>query len=306
MILSLLCIGMWASSDVLIKAFSIEETHTQYKIVVWNAIAYCSTAAFLAIFFNDQIDFANFGHTMLIALPESLSYCISIFLLCLSMKYLECAISSTVVQISGALTVIGVVISYLVTGKAASIFDVIGPLEIAGTVIITFGMVFLSHHLSREDHQEKARLSFLALFIPLFGGLFDALSGTFETLLLTGDFEESFTAAEDFLIDGIIFTIAGIFAELYILRKEKKLYNPFAKGQLAVIGCAYGESIGSVLSIYAIEQAPFIAIPVTSAYCAITVLFSRLFLKEKLTRRKYLYVFTVIAGILLLAIADTL
>ena len=48
------------------------------------------------------------------------------------------------------------------------------------------------------------------------------------------------------------------------------------------------------------------AAPMISAYCIVSVLLSRIFLKEKLTAAQYITVIIAIAGIILLGISDGL
>lgn len=305
MILSLLCIITWAVSDVFTKYFFNEEKdHAGLKILVWCGITYFLTAVAVVLLFPSQFDIHTFGHKFMLMLVPELLFFASCVCLCISMKYFECSLSSPILQISGAFTVIGYVFYYLFKGKANSVLEVISIPEISGTVFVTVGLVLLSMLLNKEDKAEKTRWRFWVLMLSLLGSLLDASSYIMESLLLSGDFEESLNAAEDCVVTGLIFGIAAVVGGVILYVKEKKVYNPFRKSQMPLVGCALGETIGTFLCIAATEQNALVAIPVTSAYGALTVLLARIFLKEKLGVKKYLCIFAIIAGIIMLSFGD--
>lgn len=309
MIFSLISVLSWAASDTLIKSYTFDEKYAEVKFLIWNALSWVVATAILMLFFPWEIDFENFGRVLLVATPGSVFYGLSCFFLCLSMNYLECSISSTVVQISGGISVIAIVLFYLFSGQISSVFEMLGIIDIAGTLAIIIGMILLYKLLDKEDKEDlrpkkEHKWGAFILIIPILGGLFDSLSTIQETLLLSGDFDYSYTVAEDLFVMTLYYIIAAFGAEIFLFKKEKKLYNPFRKGQMKLLISAAGDVSGAFFSTYALEQNPVIAIPVTSSYCAFTVLFSRLFIKEKLTPRKYLYVFIVIAGIIMLGFGE--
>ena len=47
-----------------------------------------------------------------------------------------------------------------------------------------------------------------------------------------------------------------------------------------------------------------LAAPVISSYCIASVLWSRIFLKEKLTKKQYFFIGIIIIGILMLAVLE--
>ena len=66
------------------------------------------------------------------------------------------------------------------------------------------------------------------------------------------------------------------------------------------------ETAGQFAYIYAIAANPVGAAPVISAYCAASVLWSRIFLKEKLSWKHYASIAVVFAGIIILGVAEGL
>ena len=47
-----------------------------------------------------------------------------------------------------------------------------------------------------------------------------------------------------------------------------------------------------------------IAAPIISSVCVVSLILSRIFLKEKLTKKQYFFIFLVILGIIMLAVIE--
>ncbi len=62
------------------------------------------------------------------------------------------------------------------------------------------------------------------------------------------------------------------------------------------------ETAGQFAYIFALGANAILAAPVITSYCVFSVLWSRLFLKEKLSRKHYAVIFLVLVGIILLGI----
>ena len=66
------------------------------------------------------------------------------------------------------------------------------------------------------------------------------------------------------------------------------------------------ETAGQFAYIYALSDSDHVALaaPIISAYCVLSVVWSRIFLKEKLSWKHYLMIALVVAGIVILGIYD--
>ena len=66
------------------------------------------------------------------------------------------------------------------------------------------------------------------------------------------------------------------------------------------------ETAGQFAYIYALADTAHVALaaPIISAYCVASVLWSRLFLKEKLSWKHYAMILLVVAGIVILGLYD--
>ena len=68
-----------------------------------------------------------------------------------------------------------------------------------------------------------------------------------------------------------------------MLIKTKKAYNPFALKELRTKGsAACFEEFGQIFYVFAMASKPMLAAPMIASYCIVSVILSRIFLKEKL------------------------
>ena len=102
----------------------------------------------------------------------------------------------------------------------------------------------------------------------------------------------------------LTFLAVGIVCAVYVLGIKKQKLVPRAEGPKYV--GAVCETIGQFFYIYALADSEHVAFaaPIISAYCVASVLWSRIFLKEKLSVKHYLSVATVVAGVIILGILD--
>ena len=64
------------------------------------------------------------------------------------------------------------------------------------------------------------------------------------------------------------------------------------------------ETAGQFFYVYAMSGNATISAPIVGSYCVLSMLLSRVFLKEKLTKKEYCFISLVLVGILILAIMD--
>ena len=233
-------------------------------------------------------------------LPVSLLYILSMLLGYLGLRYIELSISSPICNASGTL----VAIAALLTGSGDY-----PPLVLFAVALVCAGVIGLGIVEAREDEDlRKARQeagnyryakSWLALALPIAYCLLDA-AGTFaDSIVLETLNEDSANVAYE-----LPFLAAGAVCFVYtvLLRKDRLVPNTEAPKYLGAV-C---ETAGQLAYIYAIADSEHLAMsaPIISAYCMASVLWSRIFLKEKLSWRHYLMIFLVVIGIVILGIYD--
>ena len=102
----------------------------------------------------------------------------------------------------------------------------------------------------------------------------------------------------------LTFLMMGVLCAVYVLGiKKQKL---IAKQEAPKYTGAVFETIGQFFYIYALADSEHVAFaaPIISSYCVASVVWSRIFLKEKLSWKHYCAIITVIAGVIILGILD--
>ena len=151
----------------------------------------------------------------------------------------------------------------------------------------------------QAEGNRKYSKSFLALALPVAYCLLDA-AGTFadNRVLETLD-EGSANCAYE-----LTFLFAAVLCFIYVvfIKKDRLLPKREAPKYIGAI-C---ETAGQFAYIYAIADTSHLAMsaPIISSYCAASVLWSRLFLKEKLSWKHYAMILLVVIGIAVMGVFD--
>lgn len=294
-IITLLC---WSGSDFFSKigCRDARDKYSQFKMVMAVGLVMGLHALF-EIFINGvEISWA----VIWTYLPVSLLYIGSMALGYVGLRYIELSISSPICNASGAL----VAILAIVTGTA-------DPMEapqylaiaLACAGVIGLGFVEASEDdVLRAARQEasnyKYAKSWLALALPIAYCLLDA-AGTFaDELVLETLNEDSANVAYE-----LTFLVAGIVCFLYtcVIKKQKLVPKMEAPKYVGAIF----ETAGQFTYIMALASGDAaLAAPIISSYCMASVLWSRLFLKEKLSWKHYACILVTFVGILIMGIYD--
>ena len=196
--------------------------------------------------------------------------------------------------------------------------DVLGDfqaLNLIGTAIIVAGVIMLGIAENRmaakelketDENFKKHRMGALALIFPLLYCLFDTIGTTADGIILEGDNPlVHLSELAVLILYGFTFAVAGAGAYIYLWIRNGAPYNPFSAKEIKTKGvAALFEEFGQVFYVYAMAAKPYLAAPVISAYCIVSVILSKLFLKEKLKLIQNIAVLIVILGIILLGIQE--
>ena len=135
--------------------------------------------------------------------------------------------------------------------------------------------------------------------MPVIYCLLDALGTFADSLVLEKLDEDAANTAYE-----LTFLICGVICFIYVKFIKKDKFLP-KKEAPKYIGAAF-ETAGQFAYIYALADSEHVALsaPIISAYCAASVLWGRIFLKEKLSWKHYLCILLTVAGIVILGIYD--
>lgn len=294
-IIALLC---WSGSDFFSKigCRDASDKYSQYKMVTAVGVVMGIHAAIEIFVGGVEISW----QVIWTYLPVSLLYIGSMTLGYVGLRYIELSISSPICNASGALVAIIAIVSGT-AGKMAIAQYIAIFLACAGVIGLGFVEANEDDDLRaarQEASNYKYAKSWLALALPIAYCILDA-AGTFaDDLVLETLNEDSANVAYE-----LTFLVAGIVSFIYtvIIKKQKLL--PKAEGP-KYIGAAF-ETAGQLAYIYALASGESaLAAPIIASYCMASVLWSRLFLKEKLSWKHYACILVTFAGILIMGIYD--
>ena len=277
-IIALLC---WSGSDFFSKigCRDASDKYSQYKMVTAVGVVMGIHAAIEIFVGGVEISW----QVIWTYLPVSLLYIGSMTLGYVGLRYIELSISSPICNASGALVAIIAIVSGT-AGKMAIAQYIAIFLACAGVIGLGFVEANEDDGLRaarQEASNYKYAKSWLALALPIAYCILDA-AGTFaDDLVLETLNEDSANGAYE-----LTFLVAGIVSFIYtvIIKKQKLL--PKVEGP-KYIGAAF-ETAGQLAYIYALASGESaLAAPIIASYCMASVLWSRLFLKEKLSWKHY-------------------
>ena len=297
--LSLIALLCWSGSDLFSKigCRDADDKYSHLKMVIAVGTVMGLHAAFEIFVGGTEISW----DVIWTYLPVSLLYIGSMTLGYLGLRYIELSVSSPICNSSGALVA---VLTLLFVGT-----EDYTPLAYLAIALVCCGAIGLGVVDAREDPELRAARqaegnykyakSFLALALPVAYCLLDA-AGTFaDNRVLETLNEDSANCAYE-----LTFLAAAVVCFVYVvlIRKDKlipKLEGPKYLGAVC-------ETAGQFAYIYAIADTSHLAMsaPIISAYCAASVLWSRLFLKEKLSWKHYSMILLVVIGIVIMGVFD--
>ena len=311
-VFAFICVIGWGFADLFYKKGTDEsDKYSQYKIAVWVGLVMGVCALVLLPFSETVKSFGSLFDGAVKYLPASLGYIISMVIGYAGLRYLEVSVVSPVQNSSGALSAIIMVVFFLVAGEEMDNT----ALDYVGTGIIVVGVIALAvveQRLSQKErslvdkNEKKYRLGALALLFPILYCVFDAVGTAADGIILDETVGLGLGEIDVLIIYGLTFMLAGFVGWIFMLIKQKKAYNPFNKTELTKGAAALCEEFGQIFYVFAMGSNPVLAAPMVASYCVISVILSRIFLKEKLKLSQYICVIAVIVGIIIIGISDGL
>ena len=297
--LALIALFCWSGSDLFSKigCRDASDKYSHLKMVMAVGIVMGLHAGFEVFVNGVEI---NFG-IILTYLPVSLLYILSMALGYLGLRYIELSVSSPICNSSGALVA---VLTFIFVG-----LDDYSPLALFAVALVCVGAIGLGVVDSTEDAELRAARqqegnykyakSWVALALPVAYCVLDA-AGTFaDNRVLETLNEDSANVAYE-----LTFLFAAVVCFIYavIIKKDRLIPKMEAPKYIGAIF----ETAGQFAYIYAIADTEHLAMsaPIISAYCAASVLWSRIFLKEKLSWKHYGMILLIVAGIVIMGVLD--
>jgi len=234
-------------------------------------------------------------------LPVSALYISSMVIGYFGLRYLELSISSPVQNSSGAITAILLVILFPQS---------VHWLTIVGLVLITGGVIGLGvlekraqTAILKADNvsvDPKYQIGILAITFPILYAIFDALGTLADGIYL--DELKLMSADAALLAYEFTWLIVAIVCFIYIKFVKKQRFNVLKEPVRAT--AAILETAGQFFYVFAMTGNAVISAPLIASYSIVSVILSRIFLKEKLNKQQYLVITIVMIGIAILGFAE--
>lgn len=299
-VLSLVALLCWSGSDLFSKIGSKpDDKYSQWKMVVAVGLVMGIHAAF-EIFVNGvQINWS----AILTYLPASALYISSMVLGYIALRYIELSVSSPVCNSSGAIASLFMIIFFFKMSGIETQGQLVGT--IFGIVACGIGVVGLGFAEMGEDEevklkrQEKANVkyskSWIAIVLPVLYCFIDAAGTVADTFILETLDENVANVAYE-----LTFLACGGIAAIYVFAIKRD--KPTVKREFPKVVGAVCETAGQFAYIMALAQNSVAAAPIVCCYCALSVVWGAIFLKERLSWKHYLAIAITIAGIVLLGV----
>ena len=296
---------LWGLAELFYKKGAVErEKYSHLKICVMVGLVMGIHAVFTLL----TEDMGYSLKYLWAYLPVSACYILSMAFSFFGMRFIEESISDPIENTAG---VICVLLFAIFMGDEFSLLTWIA------VAVITVGVVGVSY---MENHGETPRkkklgktLAVVAFCMPFVYALLDAF-GTFldDAFFLVEDIANApFVGVTEETIEAVAntsyeLTFALFALGLFIFMKAKKVKFGGVPQHKDKILAAVFETAGQFTYVYALGGVDAVAAPILSSVCVVSLLLSRIFLKEKLSWKTYLFIGIVIVGILLLAVAEEL
>ena len=296
-VIALLC---WSGSDLFSKIGCQDEKdkYSHLKMVTAVGIVMGLHAAYEIFFGGVEINL----EVILTYLPVSALYIVSMAVGYLGLRYIELSISSPICNSSGAIVAVLTIIT-------VGIGDEVPPVALVAVALVCIGVIGLGFTEANEDEElRRARQdasnrhyanSWIAIFITIVYCLLDALGTFADSRVLEIINEDSANVAYE-----LTFLVVGLVSLFYVTVVKKQ--RLVAKQEAPKYTGAIFETIGQFFYIYALADTEHVAFaaPIISSYCVASVVWGRIFLKEKLSKKHYLCILAVVIGIVIMGILD--
>ncbi len=310
-IIALLC---WSGSDLFTKMGTDENDKNSHWKVVFAVGLIMGIHFFITLIggavitdvdsipkFLSGLIYTDFKISdFLIYLPIAVLYIGAMVLGYVGLRYIELSVSSPICNCSGSLALL---ICFIIFGREIEI----NAYSIVGVILVTLGILFVGivdgredkelKELRRKESNKKYTNGFLAFLFPIAYLIIDALGTVGDEVLFRSYEITDYSANSAF---ELTFFLLAIFAFIWVkfIKKEKLFY----KGSGALYLGGLCETVGQIFYMAVMFSDFEVGMVIISSYCAISLLWSRIFLKEKLSIKHYLCLAVIFIGIVLLGI----
>lgn len=296
---ALITLVAWGAADLFYKKGNNErDRYSALKTVMMVGLVMGLHAIiYYGLIEKIDYDFKN----LLVYLPVSSMYILSMAVGYVGLRYIELSVSSPISNSSGAVVVL---LSFFIMKENMA------PLQWVAVGMIVLGLFFLSFFEKQQADAElkqsgaviekKYRIGAVAIIFPLLYCVIDGLGTFFDGIYL--DYRQILPEDQANMSYELTFFIVAMLVYFYLtfVKKEKiQIFKERDKGMAAIF-----ETLGQFFYVYAMSGNAIVAAPLISSYSVVSIIFARIFLKEKLSAKQYTAVFFVLIAIAILGFYD--
>ena len=282
----------WGTADLFYKKGSDPKDKYSYlKIVIMVGAVMGIHAVYVMLTSGVVYNPSN----MITYLPVSALYILSMAVGYAGLRFLELSISSPVQNSSGAVSGL---LTFIFLGQSMT------GLQFFAVGLITVGVILLSvfeqrfAEAERKENKEmvdrKYKYGAIALLFPLGYALIDSL-GTFADAWVFDRGMDEMQANISYELTWLIVAVVAWIYLVWIKKETFALRDQKDRGLAAIF-----ETLGQFFYVFAISANAVIVAPLISSYSMVSVILSRIFLKEKLTAKQYAVIAMIMVGIFIL------
>lgn len=254
-----------------------------------------------AFIYLSIIDFNYNPIDMLRYLPVSALYIVSMTIGYIGLRYIELSIAAPVQNSAGAVSAI---LLFIFFPREMHILDV------SAVIIITAGVIGLAiiekqiedriRQLEGYKVDPKYQISIMAITFPILYAVIDGIGTFVDGIYL----DELKLISEDAALISYELTFFLVALSSYIYVRFIKKQPFFILKERVRTYAAILETTGQFFYVFALAGNAIIAAPLIAAHGIFSVILSRIFLKEVMSRGQYVMIAIVMFGIILLGISE--
>lgn len=302
-IMALITVLAWGTADLFYKkGAKEEEKYSHLKTAMMVGLVMGIHAIGMLIFSNMNYDFIN----ILVYLPVSLMYILSMTIGYFGIRYLELSVASPIQNSSGALTCL---LCLIILHQTVDAFSAIAIISICVGVFLLGVFEKAKQNEFKELNNKKYKIGFVAFLMPVIYCIVDSLGTFFDAYYLDNIEMTPLRNVTEYTLENVAntsyeltFLICAILIFIFIRFIKKEKIKPKEQKERTI--AAVFETLGQLTYVYAMSGNAVVAAPMVASYCIISIILSKIFLKEKLTFKQYIALSLVILGIIILGVVE--
>lgn len=297
-IFATITILLWGTSETIFKKVSTQEKNSVLKLISYNGIILGICAIVFIIITKTEMSW----NIICTYFPIAVIYITSMFCTYKAMTLVKVSILSPLQNSSCAITTILCI--FLLKQE-------VGILQIIAIAVIIICMVLFSINKdevlrlesgNKEEDEKNAKRAYLlylkGIAFALGYLLLDGIGSFMDDYTLEADL----SAEQVIIAYSLIYCFVGIICSI-ILKVKDKEYKiiDLKQNKLKLVGTLV-ETAGQYTYIYAFAFGDAVlASPYIATYSVVTVILSRIFLKEKLKKKQYILIMCILASLIILS-----